>query len=259
MCLLPVSIESRSAFFRLLCNIEDGAVATSDESVGDCKLTIANIILSLLRCLHIEGSSSIQIHSRLDLPIPPSRIQSLICKESKAAGVAEVLDFASGLLESRGATDLPVNDSIRDKISELLHQNSASASSSYPSNFQLPPTVGTITLKKVLLGTFSGLLLTDRRDVAAVIAVILFRRIDIACLCLKPSSLSHEESLKLLQFCAGDSILESRSCGSPVDGTTSHSLLRFQKFLETSNDSNKLVLSNPSVLNSIVSAFGFGI
>ena len=252
LCTLPVSVESRSAFFRMLCNIEDSASASASDSDG-VELTASSvpyIISSILRSLHLSSLSVAQLQLKLKQPLRPSYLQ-LLCESE-----FERIKREDGSLV---VCSLPIDDSSSSSLlpttpaaeaSTALEEVLKAVDSTKTLGLDVPTTVGEHKLVQLVLGVFSSFLLVDRRDVAAVIAVVLLRRVDIGCLCLKPTGLTHDESLRLLEFCLG---IPLKAELAAIEGTEalSHELL-------------KAVASNPTsavsteFTNLVCNICGFG-
>jgi hypothetical protein len=222
MTTLPVSLESRSAFFRILCNIEDSATTVDENETDKCE-SVIKTVMGVIRSLQIESLTMPQLFSRFSHPLPAGRLQTLVSKDyiiSGQSSVNAVSQFASDVVEP-GRTDFQVNEAIRQKRTELFEYLDGMSAL----DFQLPESVGHATLNKLIVGVFSGLLITDRRDAAAVLAAALLHRSDIACLCLKPSSLTQDECMRLLEFCSN---IPLRGSLGEIDGTEGIAL-RLQK------------------------------
>lgn len=247
MTTLPISLESRSAFFRILCNIEDSATAADENETDKCE-SVIKTLNGVIRSLQIESLTIPQLFSRLLHPVPAGRLQTLVSKEfivSDQSTVNAVSHFASHVVEL-SSSDFSVNEAIRQKQTELFEYLDGMSAL----DLQLPESVGHATLHKLIVGVFSCLLITDRRDTAAVLAAALLHRLDISCLCLKPTTLTQDECMRLLEFCSN---IPLRGSLGEIDGTGGIAL-RLQKVFSTSLGNKALV--NVDYLKTVCAACG---
>ena len=207
--IVPQTIESRSAFFRLLCNIEDAALFKEEgEEEEDCTSSdlqikfISEIVNNILTSLKLNNLNYTQLKNKLNQSICGNYVYNLIEKE-----MAVMPPTNNDLVVSVLASNiLNQHYHIKDAVATSILQNKLEKVFEFigpelRNNFEFPSSgSGTIKLKQLIIGAFSGFLMVDRRDIAALIAIVFLHRIDIACLCLKSSSLSHEEAIRLVEF-----------------------------------------------------------
>ena len=211
---IPVTTESRSAFFRLLCNIHDSASGYGHG--GDLfnddpsEASASDIVESLLRSFRVDTVTYQQLQKQLNQPLSSNYLNKL-CKPEfymdDTSGNQVITSLPSEKASSDGVENALPSE-IRDKIDEMRRKY-GTETSAHDFSFTHHSSNQSTNFSDLILGMFSAFLLINRRDVAAVVAVILLKRIDIACLCLKKSALSHEESIRLLKFSVGVFIEES--------------------------------------------------
>jgi len=232
---IPVSTESRSAFVRMLCNIEDSALGdlekkevengpkgeegerstSSDRSQAEAP--VLAVIRSILRSFRLNNLSIHQIRMKIDQTLHSSHLHALCNSEylpSSTYGVQVVssllpttdsLGADADAATSESRSEPSISGAVKAKLANMLNRPSADNNSFSASEFplNLRSTQHEVKFTSLILGMFSAFLLINRRDVAATIAAILLNQLDIACLCLKRTALSKEESMCLLKFCVG--------------------------------------------------------